>query len=450
MSDRHSFAAVILAAGKGTRMRSNTPKALQRVGGVPMIRHVLASLDPLAPETIVVVISPDQSDIADEVSPLATAVQKEQLGTAHALSAAMADIPEDVETVLVLYADAPLTRTETLGMMLDQRRGGADIANLGFEAANPGLYGRLILNGEGDLERIVEARDATEDELKITLCNTAIIAVNRRKLDGWLAKVGNDNAKGEYYLTDLIEISRNDGARCASVTIDEREFIGVDDRKAQARAEAELQARLRDKALEDGVQLIAPETVFLSVDTSFGQDVVVHPHVVFGPGVIVEDGVEIKSFSHLEGTVLRKGSDVGPYARLRPGTDIGEGARVGNFVEVKNTVLGEGAKANHLTYLGDSEIGAKSNIGAGTITCNYDGFNKARTEIGEGVFIGSNTALVAPVSIGDGAMVGAGSTISGDVKDGGLAVTRAPEKQIAGGAERFRKRAKAKKDGNKG
>jgi bifunctional UDP-N-acetylglucosamine pyrophosphorylase/glucosamine-1-phosphate N-acetyltransferase len=354
--------------------------------------------------------------------------------------------------VVVLYGDTPLIRPQTVSAILGALGPCADLAVLGFEAQDPAGYGRLITDATGALIAVREDKDATRAERDITLCNSGVFAFRGEILLGLLDRIGNENAKGEYYLTDAVGLAREDGLRTGIVVCAEQEVMGVNSKAQLAVAEAELQARLRARALEDGVTLAAPETVFLSADTEFGRDVFVEHFVVFGPGVVVEDGARIRAFSHLEGAHVGKDAIVGPYARLRPGSDLASGVRIGNFVEVKNATMDEGSKANHLTYIGDTHVGAGANLGAGTITCNYDGFEKHRTEIGKGAFIGSNTALVAPVTVGDGAFVGSGSVISKNVPADALVVTRGPLDQREGWAAKMRarrERAKAKTEGNK-
>ena len=444
MSD--SLAAVILAAGQGTRMNSDLPKVLHPLAGRSMIGHVAAAVAPLAPAPLVVVHRPGDDHVAAAVPGAHGAEQKVARGTGDAVCAAMALVGA-AATVLVLYGDTPFITTDTLRRMLDLRAG-ADapaVVALGFHAAPPNMYGRMIRGTDGGLERIVEARDAGPDELAVTLCNSGIMAIAGDRLANWLARLGDDNAKGEFYLTDIIALARADGAACAVVEGEEAEFMGIDDRLALARAETVLQDRLRLAAMAAGVTLIEPAAVHFSHDTVLGRDCVIHPHVVFGPGVVIAAGVTVKSFSHLEACTVAEGAAIGPHARVRGGAKIGAHVHLGNFVEVKNATLASGVKAGHLAYLGDAEIGADSNIGAGTITCNYDGVDKHRTTIGAGAFIGSNTALVAPVRVGAGSMVGAGSTIAGDVADGDLAVGRAATKTVTGGAQRFRDRRLARK-----
>jgi bifunctional UDP-N-acetylglucosamine pyrophosphorylase/glucosamine-1-phosphate N-acetyltransferase len=350
-------------------------------------------------------------------------------------------------TVLVLYADAPLISRQTLMRMLEARRRAPApaVVVLGFRPSDPGPYGRLIVDADGTLQAIVEAGDATPEQEAIALCNAGVMAIDSGPLPGLLARVGTENAKGEVYLTDIVAIARGDGLACAVVEGDEAELIGVNSRADLARAEAVVQERLRAAAMAGGASLADPETVYFSHDTRLGRDVTVGPHVVFGPGVAVGDDVEIRAFCHIEGARIAAGARIGPFARLRPGTDIAAEAHIGNFVEIKNTTVETGAKINHLAYVGDSRVGAKANVGAGTITCNYDGFAKHHTDIGAGAFIGSNTALVAPVTVGDGAIIGAGSVITGDVAADALALTRADQEELKGWAKRFRGRKSGRK-----
>ncbi|MEM1314405.1 MAG: bifunctional UDP-N-acetylglucosamine diphosphorylase/glucosamine-1-phosphate N-acetyltransferase GlmU, partial [Pseudomonadota bacterium] len=443
-------AAVILAAGDGTRMRSDLPKALHAVGGAPMLVHVLQAAETLRPDRVVVVTGrggPEVEAAARGARADVTAVpQIERLGTGHAARVALPALEGFDGDVFILYADSPLFRPETLRRMAQARAAGADVVVLGFEAADPTGYGRLILDAAGALARIVEHKDATEAERATTFCNSGVVCADAQALARLLPRITNDNAKGEFYLTDLVALARADGLAAAAVACPEAETLGVNSRAELAAAEAAFQARARAAAMEAGATLTAPETVFFALDTRLGRDVTVGPNVVFGPGAIVEDGAEIRAFCHIEGARIASGAKIGPFARLRPGADIGEHAVVGNFVEVKNAALARGAKASHLTYLGDAEIGAAANIGAGTITCNYDGYLKHRTTVGAGAFIGSNTALVAPVSVGAGASVGAGSVLTEDVPEDALAVARAPQEIRAGAAARLRRRLAALKD----
>lgn len=440
-------AAIILAAGLGTRMKSRLPKVMHPLAGQPMIRHLLDDLEPLGLERAVVVIGEEMDSVAAAVAPHPTVIQKERLGTAHAVLAARAAMEGFAGDVLILYGDTPLITTATLERMLAARRAAPrpGVVVLGFRPLDPGAYGRLVTRRDGRLEAIVEVKDATRAQLAIGLCNSGVMCVDGARLFGWLEQVGNDNAKKEYYLTDIVALAHADGIGCAVVEGDEAELLGVNSRAELAVAEAIAQAELRARAMAEGATLIAPETVHFSHDTRLGRDVTVEPFVVFGPGVTVGDNVEIRAFSHLEGAVVAEGARVGPYARLRPGADIGPDAHVGNFVEIKKSTVEAKAKVNHLTYIGDARVGAGANVGAGTITCNYDGFLKSITDIGKGAFIGSNTALVAPVKVGDGAIVGAGSVISKDVAPDSLAVTRAQQTELAGWAKRFRDRRAAEK-----
>ncbi len=444
----HPCAVVILAAGLGTRMKSALPKAMHRVGGLPMVSHVLKTVRTLQPVTTVVVVGPDMPDLEAEVAPAGTAVQIERLGTADAVKAALPLLREEAggaESVIVVYGDSPFLDPGTLHRMVEARRGGAGVVVLGFQAADPTNYGRLVVDKAGALQAIVEHREANDEQRAIPFCNSGVMAIDAARLSDWLDKVGNENAKGEFYLTDLVEIARRDGRACAAIEAPEAELFGVDSKMDLAAAERQFQSMRRTEALKAGVSLLDPDTVWFSHDTVLGVGVEVGRNVVFAPGVTVEADAEIRDFCHLEGAVVRAGAQIGPFARLRPGTEVGVGARVGNFVEVKNAILGEGAKANHLSYLGDASIGAKANVGAGTITCNYDGYLKSRTTVGEDAFIGSNTALVAPVSVGDGAIVGAGSTVTRDVAPDAIAVARGIQTEREGAAKRFRDDRAAKK-----
>ena len=413
--------AVILAAGLGTRMRSALPKALHRIAGQPMLRHLIAAAAPVF-DRIVVVIGPGMDALAAAAAPHATVIQDQRLGTAHA--ARQAEAWFGAGDVAVLYADNPLIRTKTLRRLRDRRAAGdAALALLAFRPVDPGQYGRIIEAG-GYVTGIVEYADATAAERAIGLCNAGALIGPADAMRRWLAAIRPDNAKGEYYLTDLVAHARAEGARVAAVEAPEAELAGINARDELARAEAVVQDRLRAAAMAAGVTLTDPGSVFLCVDTVLAADVTIGPNVVFGPGVVVETGAEIRAFCHLEGCHIGPGAQIGPFARLRPGTVLGAAVHIGNFVELKATVMGDGAKASHLTYLGDASVGAAANIGAGTITCNYDGAAKHRTEIGAGAFIGSDTALVAPVRVGAGAITGAGSVITEDVPADALAVAR--------------------------
>ncbi|MGI9492860.1 MAG: bifunctional UDP-N-acetylglucosamine diphosphorylase/glucosamine-1-phosphate N-acetyltransferase GlmU [Geminicoccaceae bacterium] len=436
-----SLTVVVLAAGKGTHMKSGKAKVLHPLAGRTLIGHVIATAGELSPEKAIAVLANGMDDVAAEVGradiPTAIATQDPPLGTGHALMAARDSLPADGD-VLVLYGDTPLLTAETLRQLLARRREvDAAVAVFGFRPPDPAGYGRLRFDGEG-LAALVEERHADEDLKRDGLCNAGIMAMDAARLGTLLDCLEVKQPKGEYYLTDIVEHARARGWSCTAIEGPWEEGHGVNSQSQLAEAEAVVQRRLRQVAMDRGVTMPAPETVHLSADTELAPGVEVQPYVVFGPKVSVASGAVIKSFSHLEGAHVGKDGQIGPYARLRPGSEIGEGARIGNFVETKNTVLEAGAKANHLTYLVDAHIGAKSNIGAGTITCNYDGFYKYRTEIGQGVFIGSNSALVAPVSIDSGAMVGAGSTITDDVPTDALAIARGRQRNIEGGAASFR------------
>ena len=442
-----SFAAIVLAAGRGTRMESALPKVLHPLAGRPMISHLLETIDAMTPERCVVVIGKGDDAVVQAVAPHDVVVQDPPLGTGDAVRTAQEALRGFGGTVLVLFGDSPLIRPATLARLLDARRAepAPALAVLGFRTSEPGNYARLILDRDGNLDTIIEARDASDEQLALDLCNSGFMAVDGDLLPGLVRRLGNDNAKGEYYLFDLIGLARADGLACAIVEGDAAEFMGVDTRAGLAQAEAFIQDDLRARAMAGGATLADPSTVHFSFDTRVGRDVTIEPHVVFGPGVDIGDGAQIRAFSHLEGATVSPGAIIGPYARLRPGSEIARDARIGNFVEVKNATIEAGAKVNHLAYVGDARVGAGANVGAGTITCNYDGRTKSRTDIGAGAFIGSNTALVAPVKVGDGAVVGAGSVITEDVAADALALTRAPLKQIEGWAKASRREKPGKK-----
>ena len=449
-------AAVILAAGKGTRMKSALPKVMHAVGGRPMVDWSLALARAAGCSRVVVVVHPSQDVLIAHLKAnhpdAAIASQDPPMGTGHAVRCAEEALKGFEGELAVLYGDSPLVPVSVIEALFGQVAAGAKLGVLGFEAAEPGLYGRLITNAAGDLEAIVEAREATPEQLKVRICNSGVMAGSAKDMFRLLQKITNQNAKGEYYLTDLVGFARAEGGRCALVTATEDDLIGCDSKSDLAEAEAIFQARRRKALMDDGVTLVAPETVFFAHDTEIAADVIVEPHVVFGPGVKIAAGARIRAFSHLEGAVVGEACEIGPYARLRPGTVLAKGVKIGNFVETKNTEMGESAKANHLAYLGDGRIGADANIGAGTIFCNYDGFEKHQTKIGDGAFVGSNSAIVAPVSIGDGAYVGSGSVITKDVPDDALAVARGHQMTREGWAKTFRTRkasekaAKRKKD----
>ncbi len=440
-------ALVILAAGKGTRMQSDLPKVLHPIGQAPMLAHALRAGQAVTPERTVVVAGHGADDVKSVLSRFDetadVVIQAEQLGTAHAVAQARPALDGFSGDVIVLYGDTPFIRPETLEAMR-RARTNADVVVLGFHAEDPARYGRLIMDGD-HLRRIVEFKDATNEERAITLCNSGLVCCDRDVLFDLIDGVDNQNASGEYYLTDIVEIAGQKGMTATAVTCDEAETLGINSRADLAQAEAVFQNQARQALMADGVTLMAPETVHLAFDTVVGRDSLIEPNVVFGPGVTVESGVQVRAFSHLEGCHVSRGSIVGPYARLRPGTELSEDTKIGNFVEIKNATIAEGAKVNHLSYVGDASIGAHSNIGAGTITCNYDGVMKHHTDIGEDVFIGSNTMLVAPVSIGDNAMTASGSVITKDVEAGALALARGQQTNKPGAARRLFEILKAKK-----
>jgi bifunctional UDP-N-acetylglucosamine pyrophosphorylase / glucosamine-1-phosphate N-acetyltransferase len=428
-------------------MKSDMPKVLHRVAGRPMVGHVLAAVKALDPDHVVVVVGPGMDSVAAAVAPYPTAVQQEQRGTADAVRAAFGLLEGFTGDVVVLYGDTPLVTPDTLRAMVAARRQASDpaVVVLGMRPEDPGAYGRLILNARGGLEKIVEYLDASADERAVTLCNAGLMAFDGARMFDLIGRVGNQNAKSEFYLTDVVQIARVSGMTCAVVEAAPAEVVGVNSRAELAEVERLMQRRLRKAAMDNGATLCDPDSTMFSHDTRLGRDVIVGAHVVFAPGVTVADGVEIKPFCHLEQTRIDSGAVIGPYARLRPGAAIGTDAHIGNFVEIKNATVESGAKVNHLTYIGDARVGAKANIGAGTITCNYDGFGKYHTDIGAGAFIGSNSSLVAPVSIGDGAIVGAGSVVTSAVEADALVVSRAQQKAYVGWAKRFRDRKQAEK-----
>ncbi|HUO21614.1 MAG TPA: bifunctional UDP-N-acetylglucosamine diphosphorylase/glucosamine-1-phosphate N-acetyltransferase GlmU [Caulobacteraceae bacterium] len=435
-------AAVILAAGQGTRMKSPTPKVMHKVGGRAMLDRAIDAAQELGCERIVVVVGAHSPAVGEHAAarlgPGAIALQDPPLGTGHAVLAARSALAGFKGHVVVTYADCPLLDAAAIEPLFDLHDTGADLAVLGFEAADPGAYGRLILGEDGALERIVEAKEASPEELAVSACNSGVLAADAELLFDLLSEVRADNAKGEYYLTDVVGLAVGRGLAAQTTFAPESAVMGVNCQAELAAAEAAFQTHKRCIFMASGVSMSAPETVHFSWDTQVAGGAVIEPYVVFGPGAKIESGAHIRAFSHIEGAVVRAGAIVGPYARLRPGADIGPDAHVGNFVEVKNVTLGAGAKANHLSYLGDGVVGARTNIGAGTIFCNYDGFDKARTEIGEGAFIGSNTLLVAPVSVGDRAFTGTGSVITENVEPDALALGRARQTTKPGWATAFR------------
>ena len=455
---RANLAVVVLAAGLGTRMRSGRPKVLHAIAARPLIGHVMAALAPLNPAKTVVVVGPGMEAVAAAARAAAPkldvlpVVQRDRRGTGHAVRQARVALAGFRGDVLVVIGDAPLLRPETLRRLVAARHAGAGaaIAVLGMELAEPGEYGRMITGPDTTLERIVEARDASDAERAVTLCNAGVLAADRQGLFELLAKLKPNNAKRELYLTDVVGLARTAGHRCTWTTAPAEELIAVNTRAELAAAEAALQARLRAAAMANGATLVDPATVWFAHDTVLGQDVTIGPGVVFGPGVRVGDGAEIRAFCHLEGVRIGAGAIVGPFARLRPGAEIGAGAHIGNFVEVKNARIGAGAKANHLAYVGDARVGPEANIGAGTITCNYDGFAKHETDIGAEAFIGSNATLIAPVRIGARAVVAGGSTVTDDVPADALSFGRARQTTKRGAAKALRARLQrtAKKKGS--
>ncbi|HVM23699.1 MAG TPA: bifunctional UDP-N-acetylglucosamine diphosphorylase/glucosamine-1-phosphate N-acetyltransferase GlmU [Sphingomicrobium sp.] len=444
MTDQRRFAVVILAAGQGTRMRSDTHKVLHPIASRPLLLHLLDRVDALGAERCVVVVGKGREQVEAAIAgrKAVIAFQSEQKGTGHAVQQAETALAGYDGPVLILYGDTPFVEVATLRRMLDRLdgEGGPGVVVLASSPEDPLKYGRIIL-GQGDrIAKMVEYKDATEEERAVRLCNSGMMAVRAADLFRWLGQVGNDNAAGEYYLPDIVNIAAAEGREAVMIEGDPYEAAGVNSRAELAHLELEWQRRRREQALHEGATLIDPESVWFAYDTRLGRDVTVEPHVVFGPGVEIADGATIHAFSHIEGASIGAAASIGPFARIRPGTRLADRTKVGNFVELKKATVGEGAKVNHLSYVGDAAVGARANIGAGTITCNYDGFGKYRTEIGEGAFIGSNTALVAPVSVGDGAIIGAGSVITRDVAPDSLALERAEQKGIAGWAKRFRER----------
>ena len=443
-----TIALVILAAGKGTRMNSDLPKVLHPIAHAPMLAHALRAGAALEPARTVVVAGhgADQLQAAlAEIDEMAeAALQTEQLGTAHAVDMARGTLAGFEGDIVVLYGDTPFVRPETLERMIAARQS-HDMVVLGFDTADTtARYGRLVMEGER-LQRIVEYKDASEDERALTLCNSGLLACDATVLFDLIAQVGNENASGEYYLTDVVELANARGLSVTAIACDESETLGVNSRADLAAASAVFQANARAEALENGVTMAAPETVYFAFDTVIGRDCTIEPNVVFGPDVTVESGATIRAFTHLEGCHVSRGATVGPFARLRPGAELSENAHVGNFVEIKNAIIGEGAKINHLSYIGDADVGARTNVGAGTITCNYDGVMKHRTTIGADVFIGSDTMLVAPVTVGDGAMTATGTVVTRDVEPGAMAVARARQENKPGFATRLFDKLRAAK-----
>ena len=453
MSAESDLAVIVLAAGKGTRMKSDLHKVLHPIAGRPMLEHLLASVAALAPARQVVVVGSGRDQLETALNGRASlAVQDPQLGTAHAVQQAESALAGFAGDVLILYGDVPFVAADTMRAMLERLHDADEpaVVVLGFTPDDALQYGRVIAVGDR-IVKMVEYKDADPEERACNLCNSGLMAVRAADLFALLARVGNDNAQGEYYLPDVVNIALGDGRVCAVVTTeDPDEVAGINSRAELAEAEGRWQQRRRRAAMDDGATLVAPETVWFAWDTRLGRDVLVEPNVVFGPGVTVADGVKIRAFCHIEGASLATGVEVGPYARLRPGAVLEEKAKVGNFVEVKKATMGKGAKANHLSYIGDAEVGAGANIGAGTITCNYDGYFKYKTIIGERAFIGSNSSLVAPVKIGADAIVGAGSAVTRDVGAGELRIVRAEQLVKPGWADRFHDAMKKKKAEKKG
>ena len=443
-------AGIVLAAGMGTRMKSARPKVMHAIAGLPIVGHVINAMRAAKIDRIVVVTSPDGDSVRDFAKSFGaeSVIQEKQLGTGHAAACAREALKDFSGQLIVSYGDHPLFTAETFEASFKAREKGG-LALVAFRPRDPGSYGRVMTDADGYVASMVEFKDATAKELQETLCNAGVISAEAQPFFKWCAALKNDNAQKEYYLTGVPMLARDEGKLCAVVEADESEVMGVNSRAELAAAEAQMQARLRKRALDAGAGMVAPETVFLSHDTILEPDVQIAPYVVFGPGVTVRSGAEIRAFSHLEGAEVGQGALVGPFARLRPGAKLEDDVHIGNFVEVKNVRVEKGAKANHLAYLGDARVGAGANIGAGTITCNYDGFDKHVTDIGAGAFIGSNAALVAPVKVEDGAYVGAGSVITKTVSKDALAATRAEQKEVPGWAAKFRKRKMAEKAAKK-
>jgi len=443
-----AVAFIILGAGKGTRMNSDLPKVLHQIGGAPLLVHAMKSGEGLDPAETVIVTGHGAKAVAQAAQDwnpeVKIVLQEEQLGTGHAVRQAQAALQDFDGLAFVLYGDTPFISPETLGKMHD-KIATDDVVVLGFHAADPARYGRLVTDG-AKLQKIVEYKDATDAERAITLCNSGVLAADAKTLFALLEEVTNDNKAGEYYLPDIIGIARDKGLTASVVACDEAETLGINSRPELAQAEALFQTKMRNDAMEAGVTMPAPETVHFAHDTVIGREAVIEPYVVFAPGVTVESGATIRAFSHLEGCHVSRGAVVGPYARLRPGAELAEDSKIGNFVEIKKATIREGAKVNHLSYIGDADVGARANIGAGTVTCNYDGYFKHKTVIGEEAFIGSDTMLVAPVTVGAGAMTGSGSTITEDVPDGDLGVGRARQRNVTGFATKLFTRLKKLKN----
>lgn len=436
------ISVIILAAGNGTRMQSNLPKVLHKIAGRSMLENVIANANKLQPTEINIVISEEfddklQKNIQNKYQNIIFTLQKERLGTGHAVKTAISNSKITSNIVLVLYGDTPFVATKTMEKIIANCQENTACV-LGFEAKNPGSYGRLVTNNSS-LEKIVEFKDANEQEKEINLCNSGVMAILGNKINNLLAKIDNNNASNEFYLTDIIAIAKNQNLNCSFIKCEEDEVLGVNSKIELAKAEKIMQDQIREKMLANGVTMTDPNSVYFSYDTKISNDVIIHPNVVFGCHVEISSGVEIKSFSHIEGAKIAKNSIIGPFARLRPGANLHENVKIGNFVEIKKANIAKNSKINHLSYIGDAKIGENSNIGAGTITCNYDGYNKFITNIGSDVFIGSNSALIAPVNIADNSMIGAGSVISKDVAKGDLAISRSKQISIKDGSTKFRK-----------
>jgi len=450
---QNHLSIIVLAAGKGTRMKSDLPKVMHKVAGREMLNMVIDEASRLHPQDISIVISEEFSEFSQKIigehlsDKISFALQKERQGTAHAVAIGLKNLKKSADKILILYGDTPLIEEKTLRAML-KKIDEAALCVLGFECESHNAYGRLVVDVNGNLEKIIEFKDASAKEKQISLCNSGVVAVQGAWLEKLLAKVKNENAAGEFYLTDIVGIACEMGLKCGFIQTEETEVLGVNSRFELANIENIKQNNLRKKHMDAGVTLLDPQSVYFSFDTKISHDVLINPHVVFGRNVVIEKNVEIKSFSHIDGAEIASGAVVGPFARIRPETKIGENARIGNFVEIKKSSIKKGAKINHLSYIGDSEIGREANIGAGVITCNYDGYSKFKTQIGDGVFVGSNSALIAPVIIGDGAVIGAGSVITQDVLAEDLAVSRACQSNILGGGKKYHNRKSDNSDHN--
>ncbi|MDB2550259.1 bifunctional UDP-N-acetylglucosamine diphosphorylase/glucosamine-1-phosphate N-acetyltransferase GlmU [Rickettsiales bacterium] len=437
-----TISIIILGAGKGTRMKSKISKVLHKIANLSMIEHVILGSKKLNPDEINIVISKEmgekvKNDLKRKYNNLHFTIQEDRLGTGHAVKMAMANSKTKSDIYLILYGDTPFIAEKTLINIIENSKQN-DVSILAFEAENPASYGRLVTKGVA-LEKIVEFKDATSEEKQINLCNSGVVAINGAKINNLLDRIDNKNASSEFYLTDIVAIAKDDNLKCSFIKCAEDEVLGVNSKIQLAQAEKIFQNKKRYKMMEEGVTLIDPDSVHFSYDTKIANDVIIHPNVVFGPNVIIESDCEVKSFSHIEGAKIAKNAIIGPFARIRPGTNLDENVKIGNFVEIKKSNIAQGVKINHLSYIGDANIDQNSNIGAGTITCNYDGYNKFTTNIGKDVFIGSNSSLIAPINIANNAMVGAGSVITKDVKDGDLAVCRSKQVAIDQGSVKFRK-----------